>query len=149
MNKRVTLLNIIILVKVLYNLSSRFRSLHICQGQVNGGVAAGADYFFGLHDVDWGPVFLEMLSRQTDKLLIENTQYNGSLSSYSGGTKLLREVSFSSYFNIDDRFSIVKEKIQNVPLLDRRVWFEAPYYGEDEGGLDYRHKDYRFQSTIF
>ncbi|KAF8371551.1 hypothetical protein PRIPAC_77980, partial [Pristionchus pacificus] len=43
------------------------------------GVRNGGDFFLGLHDFDWVPVFLEMFSRKVDKLLIINNRCKGYL----------------------------------------------------------------------
>lgn len=63
-------------------LSTQLRSLHIYQRKIPGRSSTD-DYFFGVKDIDWAPIFVKMLSSKLDKLYIENTEYPGYLWSRS------------------------------------------------------------------
>lgn len=80
--------NSIISVRLLLDLSSHVRSLHI--HQISGGGYFGAHYLFGVFDVDWVPIILEMFSNKLDKLYIDNRWYQNYLSKQ--GADDLKEV---------------------------------------------------------
>lgn len=80
------------------------------------GVTGSAAYFFGLHNVDWSPIFLEMLSRKTDKLLIDNRFFPNFLTEETA--EFLKEV--SGIF-----ISTNLPEFQHIPLLGKKIWFEA------------------------
>ncbi|GMR49801.1 hypothetical protein PMAYCL1PPCAC_19996, partial [Pristionchus mayeri] len=65
--------------KLLINLSSRIRSLDLCQGRVCPFMRDSA-YLFGLIDVDWSVTFLSMFSKRLEKLVIDNSPYPDYLS---------------------------------------------------------------------
>ncbi|GMS96946.1 hypothetical protein PENTCL1PPCAC_19121, partial [Pristionchus entomophagus] len=50
-------------VKILLDLSSHVRSLHIHQQYIN--------FFFGAHDVEWASIIIEMFSKKLDKLYLQ------------------------------------------------------------------------------
>ncbi|GMS96586.1 hypothetical protein PENTCL1PPCAC_18761, partial [Pristionchus entomophagus] len=60
------------------------------------------DYFFGMHDKDWAPVFCHMFSKKMDKLCIDNSYFPEYLS--TEGADLLRN---------------------KLPLLGKKIWFDA------------------------
>lgn len=53
-----------------------------------------AKYFLGFYDEDWAPMFIGMLSRKLEELLIENEHFPEYLSKRSAD--ILREVSIIS-----------------------------------------------------
>ncbi|GMS99253.1 hypothetical protein PENTCL1PPCAC_21428, partial [Pristionchus entomophagus] len=53
--------------KTLISLASHLRSLHIHERVANSN-----NYFFGLDNIDWAPIFLDMFARKLDKLYIQN-----------------------------------------------------------------------------
>lgn len=65
------------------------RSLRIYQ-HITGRVHP--HFFFGLQNVDWAPVILEMFSRKLDTLMIENPFYPDYL--WASSSNLLLEVDF-------------------------------------------------------
>lgn len=58
------------LVKILRDLSTLVRSMHLYQHKVSDG--NGKQYFFGTYDEDWAQIILEMLSNKLQKLGISN-----------------------------------------------------------------------------
>ncbi|GMS88059.1 hypothetical protein PENTCL1PPCAC_10234, partial [Pristionchus entomophagus] len=96
-------------VKLLLDLSSLLTSLHIYQCKVEG-VGHHLPCLLGLVNVDWTPIIIEMLSNKLDKLHLENRYHRGYLS--TDGSDLLRE---------------------ELPLLDKRIWFEATCHNYEKG----------------
>lgn len=63
-------------VEVLLKLASECSSLCVIQYKVKSiDHISNSKYFFGLMDVEWAPVILEMFSRKLDKLWIRNFNY--------------------------------------------------------------------------
>lgn len=63
-----------ILVNTLLDLSSMVRTLSVDQRQPELR-DRDANFFFGIQDVDWAPIFMEMLTRRVDKLRILNGKF--------------------------------------------------------------------------
>lgn len=78
------------LVKILLDLASCVRSLHIRQQSYRLMNNAETIYFFGMNNTEWGPVIVEMFSRKLEKLQIENQHYPGFLTNRS--CEVLKEV---------------------------------------------------------
>ncbi|GMS96587.1 hypothetical protein PENTCL1PPCAC_18762, partial [Pristionchus entomophagus] len=59
-------------VKFLVDLSSLVRSIYIW---INPGkkIRGNSAYFFGLRNVDWAPIILDMFTKKMDKLCIDNS----------------------------------------------------------------------------
>lgn len=107
------------LVKVLFDLSSLVRGLHIHQ-QLTPDIQIGGNYLLGIHNADWTAIILEMFSRKLDKLWIENSLYKGYLS--HEGIETLKEVG--------NRKGAFPKKncmiaFQKLPLIDKKIWFVA------------------------
>ncbi|GMS96639.1 hypothetical protein PENTCL1PPCAC_18814, partial [Pristionchus entomophagus] len=90
--------------KLLYDLSSLVRSMEINQHPVDG--INTSNYLFGLTDVDWQKIILELFSRKLDKLQIENTAYPAYMP---------------------------KQTIDKLPTLGKHIWFEATCNAYAEG----------------
>ncbi|GMR49298.1 hypothetical protein PMAYCL1PPCAC_19493 [Pristionchus mayeri] len=87
--------------KIMLDLSSLVRTLNIDQHFCDE-IYQNSPYFFGLHDFDWAPIIVEMLSRKLDKLCIFNVRSPEYLSR---------------------RSAEMLEKC--LPVLGKKVWFET------------------------
>ncbi|GMR38398.1 hypothetical protein PMAYCL1PPCAC_08593, partial [Pristionchus mayeri] len=88
-------------VTFLYELSSYVRSIFIDQRHDNT-LNEESQYFFGLPNVEWAPIIIEMLSRKLDKLCI-------------------RSIHYPKYLSQDDA-NILKKKL---PELGKTIFFDA------------------------
>ncbi|GMS81864.1 hypothetical protein PENTCL1PPCAC_4039, partial [Pristionchus entomophagus] len=88
-------------VQFLLELSSIVRALYVGQPFISG-VARCSNYLFGLHNIDWAPIFIELMSRKVDTLKIDDYWYTPYLSMQ--GADALRE---------------------RLPMLGKKIWFEA------------------------
>lgn len=69
-------------MKFLLDLSSLTRSIRISQRPIQD-MNHSTRYLFGMHNVDWATVFLQMFSRKLDKLQLENNNYPKYISTES------------------------------------------------------------------
>ncbi|GMS99268.1 hypothetical protein PENTCL1PPCAC_21443 [Pristionchus entomophagus] len=88
-------------VEFLLELSLLLRALSLTQQSVTC-IDFNTNYFLGVEEMDWAPIFVDMFSRKLDKLSIDNRYYQEYL--LNGGVDLLRE---------------------RLPMLDKKVWFKA------------------------
>ncbi|GMR51235.1 hypothetical protein PMAYCL1PPCAC_21430, partial [Pristionchus mayeri] len=109
-------------VCVLYDLASRVSALHIHQTQCE--LDGKSPYLFGLHNANWESIVLEMFSRKLDKLRITN-------------------LAFPNYLPAARAEGLT----ENLPKLERRVWFEAIGCSADLKAPDISQDDY--QITIY
>lgn len=66
-------------MKFLLDVSSIVNAIHIDQQFVKE-IPESSRFFCEIHNIEWGPVFLEMISRKLDKLYIVNHSYKNYLS---------------------------------------------------------------------
>ncbi|KAF8383584.1 hypothetical protein PRIPAC_72726 [Pristionchus pacificus] len=104
-------------VSTLLGLSSCIQSLHIEQNFVKE-ISEGRNYFFGVFDIDWAQIIIEMFNGKMDKLYIENYFYTGYLS--NGSIDLLRE---------------------RLPSLGKNIWFSASC-SDNANQFDYTRKEH-------
>lgn len=74
---------------MLIRLSKKYKTIHVKQ-QDHDYVVNDSRYFFGIHDVMWAPIILDMFSGILDALVFENRAYPQYLN--NGDTDLLRKV---------------------------------------------------------
>lgn len=60
-------------------MSSIVKAIHIDQQFVKE-IPENSRFFCGIHNIEWGPVFLEIFSRKLEKLYILNHSYKNYLS---------------------------------------------------------------------
>lgn len=82
-------MKVYISVKILLEISTLVESMHIQQTYADLD-NQDARYFFGLHDLDWAPIIIDMFSRKISKLYITNYFYRRYMSNRSA--EALREV---------------------------------------------------------
>lgn len=123
-------------------MSSRFQTLTIKQLPVPG-MALVEEYFFGLHDIEWAPLILDMFSGKMDCLRILN-HYGWFLS--SSCAELLIEVTikimFPEFYKELKKYTKKKSmnwkntrknlnskyfKFESLPTLGKHVRFESSY----------------------
>lgn len=117
---------------LLLHLSLKLKALQITQER-RRIVEDYASHFFGLHNADWGPVFLQMMSENLDKLCIENRFYPKFLTEPSAD--FLIEV-------VHMRLLIINlKKLQHLPKIGKKVWFTTTSHAHAQG-LDCTDNDH-------
>ncbi|GMR52140.1 hypothetical protein PMAYCL1PPCAC_22335 [Pristionchus mayeri] len=90
-------------VAVLLQLSSLVRSLAVNQRYVDG-LEMRRTYFFGLENIDWAPIFVEMFKNKLDQLYIYNYE--------------------AFYLRNSSAYAL----IEALPALGKSLWFESNCY---------------------
>ncbi|KAF8371645.1 hypothetical protein PRIPAC_78074 [Pristionchus pacificus] len=80
-------------VKLLLDLSSIVRSLHVIQKSLGAEHFLSRNFFFGTFDADWPAIILQMFSKKLDRLNINNHTYPAYISRPGGDLLIERIVS--------------------------------------------------------
>ncbi|GMR49809.1 hypothetical protein PMAYCL1PPCAC_20004 [Pristionchus mayeri] len=118
--------------KFLLELSSVVRSLsiiddfdHYCGRRLADITFGPIGILFGTHEVQWGPIILEMFTRRLDKLRITNTdRYN------------------IRYLSTESADLLIKK----LPHIGKKVWLEASNY-QHFRGLSYKENNHIIQAS--
>ncbi|GMR49805.1 hypothetical protein PMAYCL1PPCAC_20000 [Pristionchus mayeri] len=113
--------------KFLLELSSVVRSLsiiddfdHYCGRRLADITFASNRNLFGAHEVQWGPIILEMFTRRLDKLRIANT-----------------DPYIKRYLSTESADLLIKK----LPHIGKKVWLEAANY-QHFRGLSYKENNH-------